>query len=156
MKKGKTAKLLGYKEAKIIYGTVDSVNLKSIYLNIQTWVKPKKDCENWQRVVLNLNRSIKHSVLSAINNNIFEPKFIVDLDLRNSGLHINKKSFLNLEITFYLSYPNLDFKDREIKESLKKITTQIFEENFRHNDYFNFYLTKTDKKEGVLIQIDNY
>jgi hypothetical protein len=156
MKKGKTAKLLGYKEAKIIYGTVDSVNLKSIYLNIQTWVKPKKDSHNWQRVVLNLNRSIKHSVLSAINNNIFEPKFIVDLDLRNSGLQVNKKSFLNLEITFYLSHSNSDFKDKIFKDSLKKITTQIFDDNFSGNEYFNFYLTKTDKKENVLIQIDNY
>jgi hypothetical protein len=156
MKKGKTAKLLGYKEAKIIYGTVDSVNLKSIYLNIQTWVKPKKDIENWQRVVLNLNRSIKHSVLNAINNNIFEPKFIVDLDLRNSGIQINKKSFLNLEITFYLTFADMDFKDESIKETLKKITTQIFEENFRNNEYFNFHLTKTDKKEDLLIQIDTY
>lgn len=156
MKKGKTAKLSGYKEAKIIYGTVDSVNLKSIYLNIQTWVKPKKDSNNWQRVVLNLNRSIKHSVLSAINNNIFEPKFIVDLDLRNSGLQVNKKSFLNLEITFYLSHSNADFKDKSFKDSLKKITTQIFDDNFSGNEYFSFHLTKTDKKDNVLIQIDNY
>ena len=42
MKKGKTAKIIGFKTAKVTYGTVDSVNFKSIYLNIQTWVEPKK------------------------------------------------------------------------------------------------------------------
>ena len=35
MKKGKTAKIIGFKTAKVTYGTVDSVNFKSIYLNIQ-------------------------------------------------------------------------------------------------------------------------
>lgn len=156
MKRGKTAKLSGYDEAKIMYGTVDSIELKTIYLNIQTWVKPKRDCENWQRVVLNLNRSIKHSVLDAINEKIFEKKFIVDLDLRHSGIECGKKSFLNLEITFFISHPEGDFKDKKIKNSLKKITSYVFEENFRNNQYFNFYLTKKDKKVKVTTQTDSY
>jgi hypothetical protein len=42
MKKGKTSKIQGFKLAKVIYGTVDSVNFKSLYLNIQTWVEPKQ------------------------------------------------------------------------------------------------------------------
>ena len=46
MKKGKTEKINGFRTSKIVYGTVDSKEFKSIYLNIQTWVEPKKDSES--------------------------------------------------------------------------------------------------------------
>jgi hypothetical protein len=144
MKKGKTSKLQGFKSAKVIYGTVDSFELKSIYLNIQTWVEPKIECENWNRVVLNLTRTIKHTIFNNKNNNIFETNFLVDLDLRSSGIVLGKKSFLNLEINFYLKENNLDFKSTELKENLRQITKNIFKENFHNNKYFEFSLTKKD------------
>ena len=96
MKKGKTSKIQGFKTAKTIYGTVDSFELKSLYLNIQTWVEPKEELENWTRVVSNLSRAIRHSVYESVDTEIFDNKFIVDLDLRSSGLSQGKKSFLNL------------------------------------------------------------
>jgi len=145
MKKGKTSFLQGFKTAKIVYGTVDSINLKSLYLNIQTWVEPIYECDNWTRTVLNLSRSIKHSIYESINKQIFDDKFIVDLDLRSSGLNLNKKSFMNLEINFYISQEDLDFKGNEIKQSLQNITEKIFKDNFLNNENFNFYLTKKSK-----------
>jgi hypothetical protein len=155
MKKGKTSFLQGFKTAKIVYGTVDSINLKSLYLNIQTWVEPIYECDNWTRTVLNLSRSIKHSIYESINKQIFDEKFIVDLDLRSSGLNLNKKSFMNLEINFYLSQEDLDFKGNEIKQSLQKITEQIFNDNFLDNDNFNFYLTKNSKITEESLQTEN-
>jgi hypothetical protein len=155
MKKGKTSFLQGFKTAKIVYGTVDSINLKSLYLNIQTWVEPIYECDNWTRTVLNLSRSIKHSIYESINKKIFDEKFIVDLDLRSSGLNLNKKSFMNLEINFYLSQEDLDFKGNEIKQSLQKITEQIFNDNFLDNDNFNFYLTKNSKITEESLQTEN-
>jgi hypothetical protein len=155
MKKGKTSFLQGFKTAKIVYGTVDSINLKSLYLNIQTWVEPIYECDNWTRTVLNLSRSIKHSIYESINKQIFDDKFIVDLDLRSSGLNLNKKSFMNLEINFYISQENLDFKGNEIKQSLQKITEKIFKENFLNNENFNFYLTKKSKINKELLQTEN-
>ena len=95
MKKGKTSKINGFRTSKITYGTVDSKEFKSLYLNLQTWVEPKKDSENWTRVVLNMNRAIKHSLYQNMDKNIFDEKFIVDLDLRTSGLQLKKKSFMN-------------------------------------------------------------
>jgi len=155
MKKGKTSFLQGFKTAKIVYGTVDSINLKSLYLNIQTWVEPIYECDNWTRTVLNLSRSIKHSIYESINNQIFDEKFIVDLDLRSSGLNLNKKSFMNLEINFYLIQENLDFKGEEIKKSLQQITQQIFKDNFLDNENFNFYLTKKSKLIEETLQTEN-
>ena len=117
MKKGKTAKLTGFRTSKIHYGTVDSKEFKSLYLNIQTWVEPKTEVENWTRVVLNLTRAVKHSIYENIEKDLFDNKFIVDLDLRTSGLQLKKKSFMNLEINLYL-IEDIDFKSTKLKKSL--------------------------------------
>jgi len=147
MKKGKTSKIQGFNTSKIVYGTVDSINFKSLYLNLQTWVEPINEPENWTRVVLNLSRAVKHSVYETLDKVLFDDSFIVDLDLRSSGLTLGKKSFMNLEINFLLNEEELDFKSKEIKENLKNIVTRIYDENFNNNDYFNFTLTKSKKIE---------
>jgi hypothetical protein len=155
MKKGKTSQIQGFKTAKVVYGTVDSVNFKSLYLNIQTWVEPKINSENWNRIVLNLSRFIKHSVLDSLDKTLFDNKFIVDLDLRSSGLQKGKKSFLNLEINFYLTGDENDFKSRRLKESLKKICKQVFHDNFTNNENFKLQLTKTKKTKVEKIETNN-
>jgi hypothetical protein len=146
MKKGKSSKLSGYRYYKINYGTVDSKNLKSIYLNIQTWVEPKVEIDNPNRIVSSLSREIKHSVLHGLNKELFSENFIVDLDLRSSGIQINKKSFLNLECYFYLNDEGLDFKSNEIKTAIKKITDSIIKINFNNNSTFSFSLTKRESE----------
>ena len=145
MKKGKTSKIRGYKTSKIMYGTVDSINFKSLYLNLQTWVEPLLELDNWNRVVLNMSRAIKHSVYESIDRKLFDEKFIVDLDLRSSGLSTTKKSFMNLEINLFLTEDNVDFKSNRLKTSLKTIIDRIYDENLFDNNYFNFHLTKSKK-----------
>jgi len=147
MKKGKTSKIQGFNTSKIVYGTVDSINFKSLYLNLQTWVEPINEPENWTRVVLNLSRAVKHSVYETLDKELFDDSFIVDLDLRSSGLTMGKKSFMNLEINFFLNIEEFDYKSKEIKDNLKTIVTRIYDENFNNNDYFNFSLTKSKKLE---------
>ena len=145
MKKGKTSKIQGFKTIKVIYGTTDSFELKSIYLNIQTWAEPKNENDNWNRVVLNLSRAIKHTIFQELDKDIFTTDFICDLDLRSSGIIVGKKSFLNLEINLYLKEKNVDFKSTKIKDSLKELTKSIVQQNFNKNNYFKFFLTKKDK-----------
>jgi hypothetical protein len=141
MKKGKSVKLNLFNPIKSVYGTVDSKNLKSVYINIQSWVTPKIEQDNWNRIVCNLSREIKHSVYNSINQSIFKEKSIVDLDLRTSGISHGKKSFFNLEVNLYTN-EELDFKSLEIKESVKKIVKVIFKNNISNNNYFNFSTTK--------------
>lgn len=153
MKKGKTFHLQGFENAKVVYGTVDSVNFKSIYLNIQSWVEPIYECENWKTPVMTLTRGVKHSVHKSINKKIFKSNFIVDLDLRSSGIHVGKKSFMNLEIQMYTNEDNIDFKSKEIKNSITEITDIIFNENFKENKSFKFYLTNKPKNIEITLQI---
>lgn len=93
MKKGKSVKLKLFIPIKSSYGTVDSKNLKSLYINIQSWVTPKYQTDNWNRVVGILSREIKHSVFSSINTDYFREQSIVDLDLRTSGISQEKNLF---------------------------------------------------------------
>jgi hypothetical protein len=141
MKKGKNVKLNLSNYFKSAYGTVDSKNLKSIYINIQSWVTPKQDFENWNRIVGNFSRELKHTVFQSIDNSIFIPQSIVDLDLRTSGIFYGKKSFLNLEINLFTE-KEFDFKSNELKNSIKSVIKNIQDINVTPNEYFDFTLTK--------------
>jgi len=142
MKKGKSVKLNLYSPIKSVYGTVDSKNLKSLYINIQSWVSPKFDHDNWNRVVCNLSREIKHSVFNSIDVELFKEQSIVDFDLRTSGISHGKKSFFNLEVNLYTT-KEFDFKSPELKESVKKIIRNIVRDNVIENKYFDFSISKS-------------
>lgn len=146
MKKGKSVKLKLFTPIKSSYGTVDSKNLKSLYINIQSWVTPKYETENWNRVVCNLSREIKHSVFNSIDSEIFKEQSIVDLDLRTSGISSGKKSFFNLEVNLFVK-SSLDFKSKELKDSIKSIVKTIYKNNISNNNHFIFTLSK--KSEDV-------
>lgn len=153
MKKGKTSKIDGFKNSKILYGTVDSKNLKSLYLNLQTWVEPKYESDNWSRVIMNMSRSVKHSLYNNLDTSLFNKNYIVDLDLRSSGIQPNKKSFMNLEVNLYL-VENMDFKSNEIKKSLKNLVKRIYSEVLNNNSHFDFYLTKNGNYKEVKIKTE--
>jgi hypothetical protein len=150
MKKGKSCVLKGYKNFKTSYGTVDSKNLKSIYINIQSWVEPKKSLDNWGREVSYLNRLIKQLLLEVVDKFIFHNKFIVDLDLRTSGITLGKRSFMNLELTLYTK-TELDFKSIKLKNEIKQIVSFIEKDIFQQSELFNFYLTKNDKEKNLVV-----
>lgn len=145
MKKGKTGKIVGFDSVKIVYGTVDSKNLKSVYVNLQTWLKPITESENWDRIVSTMSRNIKHSVLESLDLNMFLNHTIIDLDLRSSGISINKKSFMNLEINLYMK-TEIDFKSNELKEKIKKIVRKVHQDNIKKNKHFDFSVSKQQKE----------
>lgn len=141
MKKGKSVKLNLYQPIKSLYGTVDSKNLKSVFINIQSWITPKKEMENWSSIVGILSREIKHTVLNANSSEIFLQKTIVDLDLRVSGISKGKKSFFNLEINLFTN-EQLEFKSDFLKSEIKKIIRKIYKDNIEKNKYFLFSKSK--------------
>ena len=132
MKKGKTSKLNIFDDAKCSYGTVDSKNLKSVYVVLQTWIEPLTLDENWNRLVGEIKRQIQHTLLEVVDTQTFERKQIVDLDLRTSGLQLKKKSFLNLEIDKSMNI----FKSKleEINKYVNKIIKYIKKKNIKKKD----------------------
>ena len=149
MKKGKTARIIGFSDSKVSYGTVDSKNLKSLYINVQSWVQPKEEYDNWERIVGNLSRDVKHSVLESLNLNLYKNNYIVDLDLRTSGINVNKKSFMNLEINLFTN-TEIDFKSNTVKDSVKNIVKEIYKQCVFKNKYFVFTASKNTILEEVM------
>jgi hypothetical protein len=149
MKKGKTSKLNIFDDAKCHYGTVDSKELKSIYIVLQTWVEPLKDYDNWVRITGEIKRQILHTLLEVVDHTTFEKKQIVDLDLRTSGIQKNKKSFLNLEITLFVSTKTIDFKSLILRDKIKQIIQSIYKDDLKNSKYFT--LSKTKIKDFVML-----
>jgi hypothetical protein len=141
MKNGKKIRLRLFNNLKVFYGTIDYIELKSIYINIQSWISPKDDYSNWRKIVCTQSRDIKHTILDVNNLDLFYESTIVDLDIRHSGISLDKKSFMNLEITLFTKEGVL-FKSQEMKDAIKKIIKEIYSKNISKNKYFDFYLTK--------------
>jgi hypothetical protein len=98
-------------------------------------------------------RSIKHSVFEHVDKSLFDSKFIVDMDLRTSGLQLKKKSFMNLEINLFLLEP-IDFKDMKLKRKLKNIIKGIYDDVLTKNENFKFYLTKNGNQKTIKTKIE--
>lgn len=149
MKKGKTSKLNIFDDAKCYYGTVDSKELKSIYLVLQTWIEPLNEDGNWNKIIGTIKRQILHTLLEIVDTSTFERKQIVDLDLRTSGIQKNKKSFMNLEITLFVHDKSIDFKSLILRSKIKNIITSVYFDDLKKSKYF--ILSKTKNKETELI-----
>ena len=145
MKKGKTSKLDLFQDAKCYYGSVDATELKSIYLVLQTWVKPTQERDNWERVVGTISRNVKHKVLEIYNKSLFKEHFIVDLDLRTSGIKVDKASFLNLEITFFTK-ENIEFKSDKLSNELNHILNEVHNNVLNKSKYFTIQYAKSKLK----------
>lgn len=148
MKKGKSCEIKGYKNIKCVYGTVDSKNFKSLYINIQSWVQPKEYYEDWKRHVSFFNKTIRQVLGDILDLFMFDSKFIVDVDLRTSGIALNKRSFMNLEITLFLKN-KIEFKSIKIKNTVKDLISGVKKEVFEKSKIFDFYLRKTDKVSNL-------
>jgi len=103
-KRGKEITLDIDSSYKIRLGTVDNKNPKSIYISLCAWGEPMKKTENinYNSVISNLRKQIKHNINSTIDINDFHrDKYIVDLDMRSSGISDDKRSFMSCEITLF-------------------------------------------------------
>lgn len=148
MKKGKTTKLELFRDAKCYFGSVDTTELKSIYLVLQTWVTPKVEKTSWDTTVGSISRTIKHKILEILNKEVFREHFIVDMDLRTSGIKLKKSSFLNLEVTFF-TQKNVEFKSEKVSEELKKIMSEVYNSVLSNSKYFTIQYSKTKERMKV-------
>lgn len=140
MKTGKYISVGEYNNVKIGYGTVDFKNLKTIYVKFDSWLQPENDTEDFNLIISKTRRKIKENIYNLKNDN-FKPQSIVDLDIRTKGIKLEKKSFMNLEITLYVE-KIFDIKSKEIKELIKKTSYSIINDCLTDKKLFNFHKTK--------------
>jgi hypothetical protein len=125
------------------YGTVDSSALKSLYLNLSTWVEPLEEVENWDRPIKKFKFNIDNLVHRELKNTEFKSIAIVDLDLRASGMKLGKRSFMRCEITMFLNNRNkYNIKSRILSESINDITRKIINGPLSTTKIFKFHQKK--------------
>lgn len=140
MKIGKYIPLGTYKDVKIGYGTVDFKNLKTIYLKFNSWVQPENESDDFDYTISKSRRTIKEIIYNLENVN-FKRQSIVDLDIRTKGIKLEKRSFMNLEVTLYVE-KQFDVKSKEIKNSIKDIIINVIDYGLDNKKLFNFYKSK--------------
>ena len=141
MKFGKFINLGNYENIKIGYGTVDFRNLKTIYIKLNSWVSPTDDSLDFDKTIFRSRKKIKDLIWEYNLVNLFRRESIVDLDIRTKGIKLNKKSFMNLEITLYTT-TQFDVKNKEIKNTVKGLVETIVDNCLIDKSLFNFSKTK--------------
>jgi hypothetical protein len=140
MKNGKFINLGYHEDIKIGFGTIDFKNLKTIYIKFNSWLLPSDVGDDFDAIISQTRRQIKEIIRNK-KNNFFRPQSIVDLDIKTKGIKLNKKSFMNLEITLY-TYNHIDIKDKLVKEYVKSLCFDIIDLGLINKNLFNFYKTK--------------
>jgi hypothetical protein len=140
MKTGKYIPLGTYDDVKIGYGTVDFKNLKTIYLKLNSWVQPENETDDFDHMIHKSRRKVKE-IIYNLKNPYFKQQSIVDLDIRTKGIKLEKRSFMNLEVTLYVD-KQFDVKSKEIKNNVKDILIYLIEDGLSDKKLFNFYKTK--------------
>jgi len=140
MKTGKFIPLGHYGNVKIGYGTVDYKNLKTIYIKLNSWLLPETDTKDFDVIISKSRREIKNYIY-CLDNDLFRKENIVDLDIRTKGIKLEKKSFMNLEITLFVKN-YFDIRDKKVKSRIKELSEHIVDTNLKDKNLFNFYKNK--------------
>lgn len=125
VKLGRKRRVTEDKNFRVNYGTINDDDPRSIYVEIKSWVRPIEELEDYEGNVRKLNKFIKQHV----HNNLpscFHNRYIVDCDLRHSGLAVNKRSFLNLELVLYPKEINVPFsRNIQLQNIIKSLSTEL-------------------------------
>lgn len=133
-----------FKNYNINIGTLDVENAKSIFITISAWLKPKQDGDiNYNRVIRDLNKTLKQTLHNYLNNGdlLITERTIIDLDIRESGINFDRKSYMGCELTFFSNeYINID--NPSVINRLNRIINLVIKDVFNKNTYFDFHRTK--------------
>ena len=128
------------------YGTVDIQTLKSVYLNLSSWIEPIEPVEetsNWDRLINQLRFSVNNVIHKELQDTDFKNKAIVDLDLRASGIKKGKRSFMRCEVTMFLNKKNShNIKSKVLLDKVTSITQKIINGPLLKSEYITFHNNK--------------
>jgi hypothetical protein len=144
---GKEKKLFTDEKFRVKYGTIDAVKLNAIYLNIESWVQPK-EIENFDSYIRIMRREIIVRIKDNIDTTTFNENFIVDLDLRASGMSLDKKSFMFIELTVYPK-DKIKFNSNLMFKKMQELSNLVIESLEKNK--LNYFSKKSNARTRRLI-----
>jgi hypothetical protein len=140
MKTGKYIPLGIYNNVKYGYGTVDFKNLKTIYLKLNSWLQPENETDDFDYLISKSRRKIKE-IIYNLQSPYFKQQSIVDLDIRTKGIKMEKRSFMNLEVTLYVE-KQFDVRSKDTKNVISNLTESLIDNGLLDKKLFNFNKSK--------------
>ena len=144
MKRGKEVKLDINPNYKIKIGTVDNKKPKSIYIILCAWGQLLRNEQeiDYDRVINKMRKDIKQTLNTTLDKKDFhDDKYIVDLDMRSSGISYKKRSFMSCEITLFQKN-TIPVHKPQIIDNTTLIINNLIKDCFNKQTYFTFYKTK--------------
>lgn len=135
---GKEKKLFKTDSFRVKYGTIDATKLNAIYVDIESWVEPQ-EIINFDSNIRTTRKNILLKLKDTLDYDLFSDNFIVDLDLRSSGMSLHKKSFMFIEITVFPK-KYLKFNSEILIKKTKEIASTAI--SVIQNNNFKFYAKK--------------
>jgi hypothetical protein len=101
---------------RVSYGTTNIKNPTSVYLQMTTWIKPNDEYDDYNILIKKLTKNFRNTLNISLQNSTFDNrKWIVDLDLRSSGMAKDKKSFMSIDTTLFYHEPQDPFAEDTMK-----------------------------------------
>lgn len=140
MKKGKFITIGSYNNVKLGYGTVDSKNLKTIFIQLNSWIQPTNNTDDFDKLINKSRRKTKE-LIRDLKSDYFKLESIVHLDIKTNGVRTDKRSFMDLEITLFVN-KEFDVRSKEIKDIVYNLSKNVIDEVLIDETLFNFHEKK--------------
>ena len=129
-------------------GTVNRLNPQVVYFEVRTFVAPLEEYDNYNYVFSFLRKELSNTLNNKLkNNDLFTNKFILDFQVANSGVKVNKKSFLTFQL--FLRQKNDQLHDlKTIKKLSEPFITDLLE-TLKENIITSNFLIAKSKKETI-------
>jgi hypothetical protein len=80
-------------------GTVNKNNPEVIYFEVRTFISPLEECSNYSHIFAYLKKEFSKKISETLKaNDFFSDKYILDFQIANSGIKVNKKSYLTFQL----------------------------------------------------------
>ena len=145
---GKEKKLFTDEKFRVKYGTIDALKLNAIYLNVESWVIPY-DIDNYDSYIRLMRKKIIFKLKDNLDKTMFNDYFIVDLDLRASGMSVDKKSFMFIEVTVYPK-DKMKFNSILVFKKMKELSNLVIES--LEENKLNFYSKKSNDRPRRILR----
>lgn len=140
-KRGKEIKINLPFDYRTKIGTIDNKEPDVIYLTVSGWGTPIVESDNYQKCLSVINKQLRQTLYKQIPKHRWHnDKFISYFDMRSSGVAMNKKSFMNLEVTLYQK-ENVKITDKNLQKDATQLLIDIVDV-LDNNGYFKFTKAK--------------
>lgn len=97
--RGKEFKIDSKDNYRVKLGTINNKDPKCIYFEIKGWGQPTNKHEiDYHKIINDITKKIKTLVYNKINYDHFDKTYLLDFDLRHSGVKYGKRSYFNCEV----------------------------------------------------------